>query len=117
LIKSLLTILTCRTTSENGLVLSTEAYGNLVARGATVIAFDISFLEPSSPKEDDAFGDAVKKSSQCCILQMPEKREDPLTLKGEVSSGDLNIVSLVPPIPPLAQSAVALAPFILQGYR
>ena len=86
---------------------------SLVARGATVIAFDISFLEPSSPKEDNAFGDAVEKARNVVFCKCLKREKIPLTLKGEVSSGDLNIVSLVPPILPLAQSAIALAPFIL----
>jgi adenylate cyclase len=49
---------------------------SLVARGATVIAFDISFLEPSSPKEDNAFGDAVEKARNVVFCKCL-KREDP----------------------------------------
>jgi adenylate cyclase len=86
---------------------------NLVKKGATVIAFDISFMEPTSPKEDNAFADAVEKARNVVFCKCLKREKIPLTLKGKISSGDLNIVSLVSPIPPLSQSAVALAPFPL----
>ena len=86
---------------------------NLAERGASVIIFDISFLEPTSPKEDNAFADAVEKARNVVFCKCLQREKIPLTLKGKVSSGDLNIVSVVPPIPPLSESAVALAPFPL----
>jgi len=86
---------------------------NLAERGASVIIFDISFLEPTSPKEDNAFADAVEKARNVVFCKCLKREKIPLTLKGKVSSGDLNIVSVVPPIPALSRSAVALAPFPL----
>ncbi len=86
---------------------------NLVERGATVIVFDISFFEPSSPKEDNAFADAMEKARNVVLYKCLKREKIPLTLKGKLSSGDLNIVSLVSPIPPLSKSAAALAPFPL----
>jgi len=86
---------------------------NLAKKGAAVIAFDFSFLEPTSPREDIAFADAVEKARNVVFCKCLKREKIPLTEKGNISSGDLNIVSLVPPIPPLSKSAVALAPFPL----
>ena len=85
----------------------------LTERGATVIAFDLSFLEPSSPREDNAFADAVERARNVIFCKCLKREKIPLSVKGNISSADLDIVSLVPPIPPLSQSAVALAPFPL----
>jgi len=85
----------------------------LTERGATVIAFDLSFLEPSSPREDNAFADAVERARNVIFCKSLKREKIPLSVKGKITSADLDIVSLVPPIPPLSQSAVALAPFPL----
>ena len=85
----------------------------LTERGATVIAFDLSFLEPSSPREDNAFADAVERARNVIFCKCLKREKIPLSVKGKITSADLDIVSLVPPIPPLSQSAIALAPFPL----
>lgn len=86
---------------------------NLAKKGAAVIAFDISFLEPTSPREDNAFADAVEKARNVVFCKGLKREKIPLTVKGSVSAGGINIVSLTPPIPPLSKSALALAPFPL----
>jgi adenylate cyclase len=86
---------------------------NLAKKGATVIAFDISFLEPTSHREDSAFAAAVEKARNVVFFKGMKREKIPLTVKGSVSAGGLNIVSIMPPIPPLSKSALALAPFPL----
>jgi adenylate cyclase len=87
---------------------------NLTRKGAAVIAFDISFLEPTSPREDNAFADAVEKARNVVLCKCLKREKIPLTVNGgRTSSAGLNIVSLMPPIPPLSKSALALAPFPL----
>jgi adenylate cyclase len=86
---------------------------NLAKKGAAVIAFDISFLEPTLPREDNAFADAVEKVHNVVFCKCLKREKIPLTTKGSVSAGGLNIVSLMLPIPPLSKSALALAPFPL----
>ncbi|OGW51450.1 MAG: hypothetical protein A2Y81_07525 [Nitrospirae bacterium RBG_13_43_8] len=86
---------------------------NLAEKGAAVIAFDISFLEPTSPGEDNAFADAAEKARNVVFCKCLKREKIPLTVKGGPSAAGLNIVSLMPPIPPLSKSALALAPFPL----
>lgn len=86
---------------------------NLVKEGASVIAFDISFLEPSSSREDNVFADAIGKARNVVLCKCLKTEKVLLNIKGKSPSGNLSIVSLVPPIPPIAQSAFALAPFPL----
>jgi adenylate cyclase len=86
---------------------------NLAKKGAAVIAFDISFLEPTTPKEDIAFSEAVEKARNVVFCKCLKREKIPLTVKGNVSAGDLNVVSLASPIPPLSKFALALAPFPL----
>src|SRR4030067_773788 len=70
----------------------------LTERGATVIAFDLSFLEPSSPREDNAFADAVERARNVIFCKCLKREKIPLSVKGNISLADLDIVSLVPPI-------------------
>jgi adenylate cyclase len=86
---------------------------NLARKGAAVIAFDISFLEPTSPREDNAFGNAVEKARNVVFCKCLKREKIPLTAKGGPSAAGLNIVSLMPPIPSLSKAALALAPFPL----
>jgi len=87
---------------------------NLAKKGAAVIAFDISFLEPTSPGQDNAFADAVEKARNVVFCKCLKREKIPLTVNGgRPSAAGLNIVSLMPPIPPLSKSALALAPFPL----
>jgi adenylate cyclase len=86
---------------------------NLVQEGATVIAFDLIFDEAKSTKEDILFAEAIRKARNVVLCESLKSEKVPLTTKGGTPGGNLNIERLVSPIPPLAQSAVALAPFPL----
>ena len=86
---------------------------NLVQEGATVIAFDLIFDEMKSPKEDDLFAEAISKARNVVLCESLKSEKVPLTDKGGSPEGNLNIEKRVPPMPSLAQSAVALAPFPL----
>ncbi len=86
---------------------------NLVAAGAQVIAFDIIFDEPRSPVDDNAFARAVKDAGNVVLFEYLKKEVIPLTYESGKPQGNLVKEVRVPPIPPLAQAALALAPFPL----
>jgi adenylate cyclase len=86
---------------------------NLVKEGAMVVAFDLIFDEVKSPEDDHLFAETIGKARNVVLCESLKSEKVPLTTKGGTPGGNLNIERLVPPIPPLAQSAVALAPFPL----
>ena len=86
---------------------------NLVKEGARVVAFDLIFDEVKSPEDDHLFAEAIGKARNVVLCESLKSEKVPLATKGGTPGGNLNIERLVSPIPPLAQSAVALAPFPL----
>ncbi len=86
---------------------------NLVRKGAAVIAFDMTFDQPRSPEHDNLFAEAIKNAGNVILCEYLKKEKISLTDKEGRHTGDLDIERLVPPIPSLAGSAVASAPFPL----
>ncbi len=86
---------------------------NLVKEGATVIAFDLIFDEIKSLEDDNLFAQAISKAHNVVLCESLRSEKVPLTTQGGSPGGNLNIEKLLPPIPILAQSAAALAPFPL----
>lgn len=85
----------------------------LIQAGAGVIAFDIIFDEPRSPDGDTAFANAVKDAGNVVLFQYLKKESVSFSDRAGAPARELAIEKLVPPIPELARSAVALAPFPL----
>ncbi|MDL1967835.1 MAG: adenylate/guanylate cyclase domain-containing protein [Deltaproteobacteria bacterium] len=85
----------------------------LAKQGAAAIAFDVLFDEARSPVYDSLFADAIKNARNVVLCEGVEKETISLTDKEGAHTGHLHTVKLVPPIPLLAQSAAALAPFVL----
>jgi len=83
--------------------LHAELTENLAQKGAAVIAFDIIFDDAHSEEEDRQFAEAIEKAENV-ILSEKLKLEEEHSFRKEY---------LVPPIDPLARSALALAPFPL----
>jgi adenylate cyclase len=86
---------------------------NLVKKGAAVIAFDIIFDEARNPEHDTRFAEAIRNARNVVLAESLKKEIIPLSDERGVRTGGLNIERLVPPIPLLSRSAVALAPFPL----
>jgi adenylate cyclase len=84
----------------------------LAREGASVISFDLHFLEPRVAKDDAAFADAMRKAHNV-VLTEPIRTKDILLPDGDASSDSHNVVKVVPPIEVLANAAVATAPFTL----
>ena len=88
----------------------TDALAN---EGAAVIAFDIFFDETKSAEEDASFAKAILKAGNVVLSEYIEMEKVSWPAKGRAAPGDLTILKVIPPVPPLAQSAVALAPLPL----
>ena len=85
----------------------------LTKEGAAVIAFDILFEEPRSEEEDVPFAQAVEQARNVVLCELLSRETVSLRDGKGTRAGNLYIEKLVPPIPLLAQSAAALAPFPL----
>jgi adenylate cyclase len=84
---------------------------NLISKGVSLIAFDIIFDEPHSPDNDSIFARAIDSEGNVVLGEYIKR--DLVQLDPETGGADVSIETLVPPFAPLAQAAVALAPFPL----
>ena len=86
---------------------------NLARKGAAVIAFDIIFDEARSKEEDDQFAKAIENAQNVVLGELLRPEAHSVGDEEGIESLDLSVERLVPPIAPLAESALALAPFPL----
>jgi adenylate cyclase len=86
---------------------------SLTQAGAVVIAFDIIFDKARAAADDQAFADAIRQARNVVLFEYLSRETVPVTAKRGPPRGALHIETLVPPMPSLAQAAVALAPFPL----
>ena len=85
----------------------------LSRQGAAAIIFDMLFDEAHDADADKAFGAAVADAAMVVLCESIRQEKVPITDSMGRYLADLNIETLVPPIAPLALSALALAPFPL----
>jgi adenylate cyclase len=85
----------------------------LAKNGAAVIAFDIFFEDPRSPSEDARFAESIRNSRNTILCERLQTEKMSLTNAGGGVAANIGISKLVPPVPSLARSAAALAPFPL----
>ena len=85
----------------------------LSRQGATAIIFDLLFDEAHDADADQVFAAAVADAEKIVLCESIRQEKVPITDSNGKYLADLNIESLVPPIAPLALSALALAPFPL----
>lgn len=85
----------------------------LVRQGARVIVFDVYFIEPRSAEEDNGLGAAIEKARNVVLAEPLRTIQFPSPEKEGSDTEQHRIVQIVKPIDPLAQSAVATAPFVL----
>jgi adenylate cyclase len=87
----------------------------LVRNGARVITFDVYFTEPGAPEDDSQLAAAIKAAGNVVLAEPLKAREFPAEDVSGASVTAHQVVRIVKPILPLAQSAVATAPFVLPG--
>ncbi len=85
----------------------------LAKNGAAVIAFDIFFEDPRSPSEDALFAESIRNSRNTILCERLQTEKMSVAGAGGGGAAHIGISKLVPPVPSLAGSAVALAPFPL----
>jgi len=88
---------------------------NLVREGAAVILFDVHFIEPRNPDDDELFAESLRKAGNVVIGEPLVTREVKLSDSDSSQSqpGVHSIVKIVKPIELFANSAIATAPFSL----
>jgi len=88
---------------------------NLVKEGAAVITYDVHFIEPRVPEDDQLFAASLKKAGNVIIGEPLISKEVKLSDSGGSPSqpGVHSIVKIVKPIELFATSVVATAPFSL----
>jgi adenylate cyclase len=85
----------------------------LVEKNVAVIAFDVIFSEARDPGEDNLFAEEIRNADSVILCDWIKKYPDSLPDFKAIQEGYVNYEEIVPPIPSLAQSAVASAPFAL----
>jgi len=86
---------------------------SLRKKGAAVIVFDMMFHEPGPLEQDNLFAQAIQHAGNVVLCACLQKKTAPLTDKYGKNTGELIIERLLPPIPPIERSALAIAPFPL----
>ena len=86
---------------------------NLIDKKPAVIAFDMIFSETSSREQDNTFADAIRNAGNIVLGEWLKTDKVNLIDQSGAHTGNLNIEKIVPPIPVLAQSALASAHFSL----
>ncbi len=85
----------------------------LVRHGVAVIAFDITFLEPGPPPQDQILAEAIRQAGNIVLCEYIRSVYVPVSGVGHQEELGVNIERLLPPVATLAQAAAALAPFPL----
>ncbi|MEE4113325.1 MAG: adenylate/guanylate cyclase domain-containing protein [Desulfobacteraceae bacterium] len=102
-----------RKTQQWPRTLHAQLVQTLSRQGAAAIIFDMLFDEAHDADADHAFGAAVADAATVVLCESIRQEKVPITDSRGKYLADLNIETLVPPIAPLARSALALAPFPL----
>jgi adenylate cyclase len=87
----------------------------LVRNGARVITFDVYFTEPGAPEEDSQLAAAIMTAGNVVLAEPLKAIELPAEDVSGASVTAHRVVRILKPIPPLARSAAATAPFVLPG--
>ena len=84
----------------------------LKAYGARLIVFDIHFGENRDQYQDLLFAEAIRRAGNVILVE--EMQHQSIKIPGSAGqSSSVDMDTLVPPIKPLAEAALALAPFPL----
>jgi adenylate cyclase len=86
---------------------------NLTKAGASVISFDMIFDEIQTTRDDALLAEAVGRAKNVVLFQRLRSESVPLSGQEGTPAGSLSMVKAVSPIPVIAESAIALAPFPL----
>lgn len=85
----------------------------LSGQGAAAVGFDMTFHNARSEQEDSQLADALARARNVVLCEAFRKEVLPVAEAGGQQKGEIYVQRLVPPIPVLAESAAASAPFPL----
>ena len=85
----------------------------LAEQGAAVIAFDIFFEDPAPGTQDEVFAEAIRGAGNVVLTERIVRMQIPMNGPDGSRKGAVNVESIIRPIEPLADSALATAPFAL----
>jgi len=86
---------------------------NLAKQGASVIAFDIHFIEPRSTTDDTLFAEAMRRADRVVLTEPLKVKEISLPEGERTEAVGHSIIKVVRPIELFSRAAVASAPFPL----
>ncbi len=86
---------------------------NLLIEGASLIVFDIVFNETRLLEDDNLLINTVSNTSNIILCEEIITERLPLINNNSEEIGHIYIEKLIPPIPPLEKSALAVGPFPL----
>jgi len=81
--------------------------------GARVIVFDLYFVEPRAPQDDDALAEAIKSAGNVVLAEPLKTKEIAATDDADSETNGHLIVETLKPIEPLLLTAFGTAPFVL----
>jgi adenylate cyclase len=85
----------------------------LVQAGASVITFDVHFLEPRSPADDQLFETALKRAGNVVLADALRAKEVPMGVLAEAHAETNTIVKISKPYAPFKAAAAGTGPFVL----
>ncbi|MGH7852736.1 MAG: CHASE2 domain-containing protein, partial [Candidatus Binatia bacterium] len=85
----------------------------LAKQGASVIIFDLYFVDPRSATEDDLLAEAIRAARNVVLAEPLKARDIPASQSPGVLTAEHRIVETVKPIAPVSRAAFASAPFVL----
>ncbi len=81
--------------------------------GASVVTFDVHFIEARAEKDDKAFAAALKQAGNVVLGDALSAKEVSTSTIAGSDSPEHSIVKIIKPYTPLADSALATVPFVL----
>jgi len=85
----------------------------LAKDGASVIVFDLYFIDPRSATEDGLLAEAIRSAHNVVLAEPLKARDIPASNLAGISTAEHRVVETVKPIAPIARAAFASAPFVL----
>jgi adenylate cyclase len=85
----------------------------LAREGASVIVFDLYFVDPRSSGEDDELAVAIRNARNVVLAEPLKAKDIPASQVGGVITAEHRIVQTVKPLALISRAAFASAPFVL----
>ena len=93
--------------------LHAELVKRLTEAGARLIFFDLYFIEPRSPAEDDAFAAVLRESGKVILGEAVRARDLGSATTSTATPVEYRLAKTTKPIDLFSHAAVATAPFVL----